>query len=220
MTWAKPARARVAASGRWRALGTLLVLPRFWAFALAMIFSTGLFYVFLAGAPLVASQVFGLSPAWVGVAVGSVTGGFLAGSFLSARLAARVGIARMILAGRISATAGLAVGLGAVLAGMGNLGVVFGATLFVGIGNGLTMPSTQSGAMSLRPELAGSIAGITGALVVAGGAVLSTLTGQVLAPATADRDLLLILFLASLVSLAAALWLWRDDSKTAPEGAA
>jgi Bcr/CflA subfamily drug resistance transporter len=203
-----------------RALGTLLGLRRFWAFALAMIFSTGLFYVFLAGAPLVASQVFGLSPAWVGVAVGSVTGGFLAGSFLSARLAARVGIARMILAGRISATAGLAVGLGAVLAGMGNLGVVFGATLFVGIGNGLTMPSTQSGAMSLRPELAGSIAGITGALVVAGGAVLSTLTGQVLAPATADRDLLLILFLASLVSLAAALWLWRDDSKTAPAGAA
>ncbi len=45
---------------------------------------------------------------------------------------------------------------------------LFGATVFVGLGNGLTMPSASAGALSVRPDLAGSTSGLTGALTVGG----------------------------------------------------
>ncbi|MGI3186886.1 multidrug effflux MFS transporter [Nioella aestuarii] len=198
----------------------LLRLPRFWGYAVTMMFSTGTFFIFLAGAPLVAGQVFGLGPAMVGVAVGSVTLGFLMGSFLSSRLSVRAGVTRMMLAGRVVATTGVAVGLGLTFALGPHLPVVFVATLFVGAGNGLTMPNSHAGAMSVAPELAGSIAGITGALTVAAGGGLSWLTGVLMTPARATEVWLAILLGACLIGLSAATWLRQDEKKTAPEGAA
>ena len=194
----------------------LLRLPRFWGYAVTMMLSTGTFYIFLAGAPLVAGQVFGLGPAMVGIAVGSVTFGFLMGSFLSSRLSVRAGVTRMMLAGRIVATSGVAAGLALTLALGPNLPVVFAATLFVGIGNGLTMPNSHAGAMSVAPEISGSIAGITGALTVAAGGWLSWLTGAILSPASATEIWLCILLAACLIGLAAALWLRLDEKKAAP----
>jgi predicted MFS family arabinose efflux permease len=196
-----------------RAIRALLALPRFWAYAICMMFSTGGFYIFLAGAPLVAGAVFGLSPAMVGVAVGSVTGGFLIGNFLSVRLAERAGLTRMILAGRLVTVLGIGTGLGLVLTGLGGLWAVFTATLWVGIGNGLTMPNTQSGAMSIRPELAGSIAGLTGAMTVGGGALLSMLTGAMVAGPAPVESWLAILLAAGSIGLAAAAWLHTDESR-------
>lgn len=198
----------------------LLRLPRFWGFAVTMMFSTGTFFIFLAGAPLVAGQVFGLSPAMVGIAVGSVTLGFLMGSFLSARLSERAGVTRMMLAGRIVATGGIAAGLALTLALGPALPVVFVATLFVGIGNGLTMPNSHAGAMSVAPEISGSIAGITGALTVAAGGGLSWLTGAVMTPARATETWLSVLLAACLIGLAAAQWLRMDEKKATPERAA
>lgn len=202
------------------AFHSLLRMPRFWGYALCMMFSTGTFYIFLAGAPLVAGQVFGLTPAMVGISVGSVTAGFLMGSFLSSRLSMRAGITVMMLAGRIAATGGIAAGLVLTLILGPDLPVVFAATLFVGIGNGLTMPSSHAGAMSVAPEISGSIAGITGALTVAAGGGLSWLTGAFLSPASATQIWLGILLIACLIGLAAAFWLWLDEQRAAPEGAA
>ena len=195
----------------------LLRLPRFWGYAVTMMFSTGTFFVFLAGAPLVAGQVFGLSPAMVGVAVGSVTAGFLVGSFLSSRLSVRAGVTAMILAGRIAAAAGVAAGLALTLILGPVLPVVFVATLFVGLGNGLTMPNSHAGAMSVAPELAGSIAGITGSLTVAAGAGLSWLTGALMTPARTNETWLAVLLATCLIGLSAALWLRRDDDETPPD---
>lgn len=45
---------------------------------------------------------------------------------------------------------------------------LFGLTIFVGLGNGLTLPranaDANAGTMSVRPTLAGTAAGLTGAL--------------------------------------------------------
>ncbi len=49
--------------------------------------------------------------------------------------------------------------------------------MFVGIGNGLTNPSSTAGALSVRPALAGSASGLSGALTVGAGAVLTSFTG-------------------------------------------
>lgn len=153
---------------------------RFWGYALCMAFSTGAFYVFLAGAPLVSKSVLALSPAALGFYMGTITAGFMLGSFFSGRYAQRFPLTTMMIFGRLVGCAGLLLGLALFVAGYINPISLFRSTIFAGLGNGLTMPSANAGALSVRPGLAGSASGLAGALTVGGGAVLTSLTGVVL----------------------------------------
>ena len=203
-----------------RSYPELLRSRRFWGYALCMAFSIGAFYAFLGGAPLVAAAVFGMSPGTLGICMGSTTAGFILGSFLSGRFAARTALTTMLMAGRLVACAGLILGLGILWAGVLHPVTLFGACVFVGIGNGLSLPSGNAGAMSVRPALAGSAAGLSGALTVAGGAVMSAITGAVLSAETAAQGLLGMMLLSSLLGLAAALfvlWIDRCEVRTAQQ---
>lgn len=193
----------------------LLAKARFWGYALCTAFSIGAFYTFLAGAPLVARSVFDVSTATLGVLIGSITAGFMTGSFLSARLAQKFPLTTMMLAGRTVACSGLLVGLLIVLAGHLSLVTFFGATVFVGLGNGLTIPSSNAGAMSVRPKLAGTAAGVSGALTVAGGAALTTLTGFLLTDMNAPYMLIGIMLVASFAGLLSAAWVRHADRMAA-----
>jgi MFS family permease len=93
--------------------------------------------------------------------------------------------------------------------------VLFGACVFAGLGNGLTLPSANAGAMAVRPELAGSAAGVNGALALACGALVSGLTGALLTPAHAAPTLLGVMLAASLLALWAALAVRRMDRRAA-----
>ncbi len=184
---------------------------RFWGYALCMAFSTGTFYSFLGGSPLVAKTVLALSPAKLGFYMGTITAGFALGSFLSGRYAKRYPLTTMMISGRISACAGLAVGLVLVLAGFVHEISLFGATVFVGLGNGLTMPSCNAGVLSVRPRLAGSASGLAGALTVGGGAVLTSVTGAIVTEENGAHALLGMMLFSSSMALAAALYvLWID----------
>ena len=189
----------------------LFTSRRFWGYALCMAFSIGAFYAFLGGAPLVAKALFDMSPAHLGFWMGTITAGFMFGSFLSGKFAARHKLTTMIITGRLVACTGLTAGLVTMLTGFVHPYIFFGATLFVGIGNGLTTPSANAGALSVRPRLAGSAAGLSGALTIAGGALISGLTGTILTPANAGYALLAIMLAASFAGLLAALCvLWID----------
>jgi hypothetical protein len=74
--------------------------------------------------------------------------------------------------------------------------------------------------MSVRPALAGSAAGLSGALTVAGGALLSAIAGTVLTEANAAPAMLAMMLLASLLGLAAALFVLRIDRREAASAAA
>jgi MFS transporter, DHA1 family, multidrug resistance protein len=192
---------------------------RFWGYSLCMAFSVGAFYAFLGGVPLVAATVFQMSPTALGIAMGSITGGFILGSFLSGRLASRHALTTMMIAGRIVACTGLAVGLGLLLAGMVHAVTLFGACMFVGVGNGLSTPSSSAGAASVRPELAGSASGLSGALSGAVGAVMSAITGAMLTVDNGPFLLLGMMLLSSSMALVAALyvfWLDRREPVTNP----
>lgn len=178
--------------------------PLFWSYALCTAFSTGAFYIFIAGAPLIAVAAFGVITAQLGIFVGSITAGFLVGSFLTARLVPRFAPDTIMLAGRVVACAGMLAGLAVLRAGIATPLTFFGCTIFVGMGNGLTMPNANAGAMSVRPRLAGSAAGVTGALTLAGGAALTSLTGFVLTRDAAPAALLILMLLASFAGLVAA----------------
>lgn len=184
----------------------LLTTPRFWGFALCTMSSTGAFYAFIAGAPLVAAETFGISTAALGVFIGSITAGFMTGSFLSSRLTRRFEITTMMLLGRVVACGGLAAGLAVVLSGQLDIWTYFGATIFVGLGNGLTMPSANAGILSVRPDLAGTAAGVNGALTVAGGAVITSVTAALLGRFDPPSTLIAIMLASSLVGLFATFW--------------
>jgi len=191
---------------------------RFWGYALCMAFSTGGFYAFLGGAPLVAALVFEMSAGTLGLYMGSITAGFIFGSFLAGRFAASFALTTMILAGRFVACTGLILGLILLFTGILNELTLFGSCIFVGIGNGITMPSASSGVLSIRPALAGSAAGLSGALTVAGGAVMSAMTGMVLTEENAPYGLLAMMLLSSALGLAAAfavLWIDRREARAA-----
>ena len=79
----------------------------FWAYTLIMAFSIGAFYVFISGVPLVAVKQLDMTQSQIGLAIGSMTLGFLTGSFLSSQLASRLAANTLILLGRSIATFGL-----------------------------------------------------------------------------------------------------------------
>jgi len=202
-----------------RRLTALLRQPVFWCHALCTACSTGAFYIFLAGAPLVATAVFGIGTAELGVFVGSITAGFMAGSWLASRLAGRHPPAMVMLMGRIVACLGLLVGLTVIAMGHLTPALYFGCTIFVGLGNGMTMPNSNAAAMSVRPGLAGSAAGIIGGLTVLGGALMTTLTGLALSGEPSPALLLGLMLLAScsgLLAAAAALRLSRGAPGVSP----
>jgi Bcr/CflA subfamily drug resistance transporter len=185
-------------------LTTLLREPIFWSYALCTAFSTGAFYIFLAGAPLVATVVFGIGTAELGMFVGSITAGFMVGSWLASRLVDRHPPAIVMLMGRMLACLGLLGGLAVIATGYLTPALYFGSTIFVGLGNGLTLPNSNAGAMSIHPRLAGSAAGISGALTVLGGALMTMLTGLALADQPSPVLLIGLMLLASFSGLLAA----------------
>ncbi|WP_201787990.1 MFS transporter [Devosia insulae] len=189
---------------QYRAYPELLGSKLFWAYCVCMAFSVGAFYAFLAGAPL-AAGAFDLSPAVLGLYMGSITGGFMAGSFLAGRLAGRLPVTTILVAGRVVACAGLLFGLILYAAGIGHVLALFGPCLFVGVSNGLTQPSASAGAISVRSTHTGSAAGLAGATTVAGASLMAAFAGAVLTVGNARSGLLLVMLASAVVALGAAL---------------
>jgi predicted MFS family arabinose efflux permease len=192
---------------------------RFWGYAMCMAFSTGAFYAFLSGVPLVAQTLLDLTPSMLGFYMGTITAGFFLGSFLSGRYVRRYELTAMMIAGRVVACAGLTAGLVLFLAGFVNVATLFGATVFVGIGNGLTMPSSSAGALSVRAELAGSASGLSGALIVGSGVVFTSITGVIVTEAHGVYQLVGVMLVCSGLGLLAALyvrWIDRSERRAGP----
>ncbi len=189
----------------------LLRSHRFWGYTLCGSFSVGAFYIYITGIVLVGVAVFGMSPTTVGMAVGTIAIGFSLGSFLSGVLGKRVALWKLMVAGRVVALAGLCLGFAVVLAGIVHPVSYVGTVIFVGLGNGLTMPAANSGAMSVRPRLAGSASGLSGAMSVAMGAALTSLTGAVLTPENGVVLMMAMMIAIVAVSLLCAVYVrWID----------
>ncbi|MBO6775996.1 MAG: multidrug effflux MFS transporter [Marinibacterium sp.] len=198
-----------------RAYPELFRSRRFWGYSICAAFGVGAFYLFVSSTPLVAVEVFHLSPTIVGLGIGSITGGFFVGSFLSGQYSERMGPLRMIFAGRIVAFVGVLIALLVLLLWDSHPVVYFAGGIAAGLGNGLTVPNARAGALAIRPHLAGSASGLSGALIVAGGAVLTPLPGLLLTPENGAWLALVLMLSAALGGLAAALYVWAVDRQEA-----
>ncbi|OSP53829.1 multidrug effflux MFS transporter [Pseudoruegeria sp. SK021] len=181
----------------------LLTSPRFWGYSLAAMFSSGAFFSYLGGAPFVGTQVFGLNPAELGFFFGAPAVGYVVGNAISGAYSVRLGINALAMAGALCVALGTLASLLVVYAGFGTVWTFFGFTIFVGLGNGMVLPNATAGMLSVRPKLAGTASGLGGAMMIGGGAALSSLSGAVLTPESGVSPLLWVMLGSSLLSFAA-----------------
>jgi DHA1 family bicyclomycin/chloramphenicol resistance-like MFS transporter len=188
---------------------------RFWGYATCASFSVSTFHIFVSGAPLVVAAAFGMGPAKLGMFMGTITLGFVIGSGISSRVSKHSELSTMMIAGRLIAVIGL--GLPALAIWMGYLSIplFFGAMVLSGLGNGMTTPNANAGAMSIRPHIAGSASGLSSAMIVFVGAFATTFTGAVLTEEQGAWMLPAIMCLASVIGLVAALIVRAIDRQEA-----
>ena len=198
-------RTRRSGGTRFAEAPELFTSPRFWGYNLAATFASGAFFAYLGGAPYVGSEVFGLSPAMLGVFFGAPAVGYVAGNAISGAFSARVGINPMILTGTLLSSAGLATSLLLFYAGLDTVFVFFGFMVFVGLGNGMVIPNATAGMLSVRPRLAGTASGLGGAMMIGGGAALSALAAALLVPGAGAFPLIWTMVVTSLLSVVAIL---------------
>ncbi len=187
----------------------LLRSQRFWGYCLAAGFGSGSFFAYLGGAPYVGAQVYGLSPAALGLYFGAPAVGYLVGNGLSGRYSARLGVNRMVLIGAWMSTLGMATSALVGLMGLSSAESFFALMISVGLGNGLMLPSANAGMLSVRPGLAGSAAGLGGAFVIGFGAALSALAGVVLVLGSGEMPLVLLMLTSSATALPCIWWVRR-----------
>ena len=187
----------------------LLSSPRFWGYSLCAAFGSGAFFALLGGAPLVAEEVFELPPLLTGLALGSPAIGYALGNYLSGRFSVRVGIDRMALIGTAVSSAGMALSLAFTLAGLSHPVLFFGFCTTLGLGNGMLLPNSIAGSLSVRPRLAGTASGLSGAIMIGGGAALASWAGALptdeLGPAPLQTIMLVTSMLAG-VSILTVMW--------------
>lgn len=187
----------------------LLASPRFWGYCLAAAFASGAFFAYLGGGPFVGSEVFHLPPGRLGLYLGAPALGYAAGNFIAGRYSAHYGIDRMILAGTVLTTAGMAILSALSLAGLAGAEVFFGLVVAVGFGNGMALPGANAGMLSVRPGLAGTASGLGGAIMIGGGAAISAAAGWALGLGGGAAPLALLMLACSAASVASILLVIR-----------
>jgi DHA1 family bicyclomycin/chloramphenicol resistance-like MFS transporter len=189
-----------ARQGFFRDLVQLAQSGRFAGFVLAGAFGSATFFAFLGGGAHVVVTLMGRSPAEYGVWFAMASVGYIAGNFASSRLSMRYGIHRMIWAGIIIEIAGVALStvLTAFALSWGPL-IVFAPQMVVNVGNGLLLPGAIAGAVSVRPQAAGTAAGITGFTQMALGAAIAQYAGTLMADAPSALPLSFLMDALALV---------------------
>ena len=166
---------------RWGSeLLALLRIGDFWLFATTLAALCIAFFSFIAGGVFVATEVFGLSASQYGLFFIMNVIGYVAGSFLTGRFSVQLGVVPMILGGNALALLAVTAAVVFIAAGAQHPLALFGPMAVLGLGNGLALPNCVAGAVSVRPNLAGSASGLAGAFQIGSGAVASVVVGLVI----------------------------------------
>jgi DHA1 family bicyclomycin/chloramphenicol resistance-like MFS transporter len=161
-----------------RGFPILLRDTAFCGYAINVSFTTAVFFAFLAGAPYIMVEILERPTNEYGLYFMFMATAYMAGNFLSGRLATRVGADRMILTGSLLALIGVTLLSGLALSFEMVPLMLFAPVMFGGIGNGLSLPSATASAISIRPDLAGTASGLVGFLQMTVGALATLLVGR------------------------------------------
>ncbi len=153
-------------------------------------FTTSIF-AFVATAPFVLTHDFQLPVAYTGIVGGLVMMGFVVGSALTSLIVQRVGASLVIAAGMSAATSSASVLLAIELWGHCGLPLLIGLMIVFTMGIGMSSAALMAKAISLRPSLVASAAGLYGATQMGMGTVTTALAAAGDDPAQACTRTLL-----------------------------
>jgi DHA1 family bicyclomycin/chloramphenicol resistance-like MFS transporter len=205
---------QAAAAMSFRQLGkesrALLSTPAFAGFALCAGMISGPYYAVLGGVPQIVITQMGRSPAELGVWFIMTSLGYMLGNYFAGRFSARFGIHTMIWWGLVIEFIACAGGVAMVpLAdALGPL-AIFAPITVIYIANGIALPSAIAGAVSVRPQAAGTASGVAGFTQMGCGALISQLMTYPMAGATTAMPLALAMLAIAIAGLVVYWWLIR-----------
>jgi DHA1 family bicyclomycin/chloramphenicol resistance-like MFS transporter len=165
----------------WRAL---LGHAKFHGYVLCGALGSAPFFTFLGGGPHVVVTLMGRTSAEYGLWFAVTSLGYMSGNFTASRLSQRYGVDAMIMAGIVFELIGASLTT-ILVATMPHAGpaIIFLPQLIISYGNGLLLPNAIAGAVSIRPQAAGSASGMTGFVQMAMGAASTQIVSIALAGA-------------------------------------
>jgi DHA1 family bicyclomycin/chloramphenicol resistance-like MFS transporter len=190
-------RAVAMSGGIVRLLGEARLLvsnAQFTGYALCAATNSAMFFTFLGGAPHVVVTIMGLSSAVYGTWFAVTSIGYMAGNFFAARWSARFGIDRMIQWGTVLSLAGAVIEIALITTVPGGgPATIFAPQILMSFGSGLLLPNAVAGAISVRPQAAGTASGFTGFLQMGLGAPAAQIVSHLLAGATSALPMALVM---------------------------
>src|SRR2546430_17549688 len=90
---------------------------------------------------------------------------------------------------------------------------IFLPQIVIGFGNGLLLPTSISGAVSIRPQVAGTASGVTGFVQMGIAAIAAQLGGHVISQATDALPMLLPMLIFGAAPAAAVFTLVRQEAQ-------
>ncbi|MBD3641816.1 MAG: multidrug effflux MFS transporter [Marinobacter sp.] len=143
-------------------------------YALSTTFIAAAFYIFVGTAPYIVDRLGGNS-ALFGTWFLAVSLAFMAGSYLSTRLASRASADQVIWLGNALSLTGALTLLGFTLANLLSYATLFLPMALVTLGRGLSQPNAQSAAISCSPTSAATASGLMGFIQLLTGSVIAQL---------------------------------------------
>lgn len=194
--------------------GRLLRSGTFLGYAVHGAGSAGGFFAFAAGAPYLINDVLGRPALEFSIYFAILSLFFMLANYLAGRYTRRVGLDRMVIWGGVFSVVCSLLGIAALAVwGLTPL-ALFAPAALLWLGNGISMPNANAGAINVDARLAGTASGLTAFLTMIVGAICSQVVGS-LADGTA-WPLVLCVFAISVISCVAGVlpaWLrWRGQA--------
>ena len=188
----------------------LVVTPQFCGYALCVAANSAMFFVYVGGAPHVVVTMMGQSSAVYGVWFAAASLGYMAGNFIAAHRSGVFGVDRMIWWGTLVALFAAAAECALVVfVPDGGPAIIFVPQIIISVGSGFLMPNALAGAVSVRPQAAGTASGFTGFLQMGLGALSAQLISHLLDGANSALPMALVILGFGLAGVAAFVGLVR-----------
>ncbi|MDO9061857.1 MAG: multidrug effflux MFS transporter [Bradyrhizobium sp.] len=167
-------RDRIEPGGFRGDVGSLLTSRAFIGYVLCQVLASQIIFVFAAGGPYIVVTQMGRTSAEYGAWFAATGLAFLLGNLACARYAPRHQLENLIWFGLALQFAGALLNLGWGLAGLNQApAFLFGTQMLVMFANAFVMSNAAAGAISVRPEAAGTASGAMGFLQMGLGALVS-----------------------------------------------
>jgi DHA1 family bicyclomycin/chloramphenicol resistance-like MFS transporter len=211
---------RVARSGgglaRLRADAAALLGDRaFLGYVAVAATNSAMFFTFIGGAPHVVVTLMHRTSAEYGVWFLIISFAYMVGNFAAGRWSGRYGVDAMVRAGVAVTVLGAAVGIVWVLLRPDSgPALIMVPQIITGFASGFMLPNAIAGAVSVRPQAAGTAAGITGFMQMGLGAVTAQIIGHLLAGAATALPLAAIVLVLCAGGLVAFFALVRREKRS------